>query len=1005
MAAETLERVTLSEAAGLPLPAGELRLSAGASGPRVGTLGDREVELLRVAPGHESAARRLVALGAAGVGGVVAGGVTADGELVVVRRRPSHTASDLAAGERLPPARALALTRQFALALATLEEASLSAGTLRPVDCVLDDDGWLVADGLVRALLGQAATTTTGTQPSPRWTPPEQADGASWNAAANRYVLGLIAYRLLAGEHPFSGAGLRHAHATREPPPFEESVLGTLRPGVQAFVLSLLHPNAEQRPASARLVLKTVETLLERGVTAREGAAPEGRAVTPARAQPSEQPSRPAEPAPPARRQRAAWSRSAATLVLFASAVVVLAVWWFAPRGDAQAARSLVATRSPIAGRSAQTCAPCHAREVAEWRRSVMGFAAKSPLYLALESAVEEQVGQDARCPGGAGILRKQGAGACFDPASSVAVTGSGGEHWCVHCHAPLDQLASTVPPWNGADVAARGGRKPLGELFSPEAAEGITCVACHTSVGPVEAHAQRRRGDQRGGQTGDRYEGNPTWTSTQTGVTFPARPEDALGLAGISNSGYRLEPRSLFIDTVTATGPMVHAAQERGARAYLRSSEFCGACHDVRLFGTDVVGVRERGEHFKRLRNAYSEWSAWSKAEERAGKRAASCQDCHMSMFPGVCQAGAPRSDEKSESCPPGTGFVARAPGAFGRSASHYFTGVEVPMADSFPANDADDRSLDSDGVPIGLRARRDLLLRNTFTLKFGSARASGGRLDLPLEITNVGAGHRVPAGFSQEREFWIELRVLDARGQTVYEVGRVDRPDEDLADKRFLRVTTTEGARDGRGRPLGMFGADVADGPDVGRWSPDPSRGGTEFRGQGLINFQNGFLRCVRCIGSVASDGSCTPLPGQEGTRAARLEDGDYDADTGLCRSNMFGGHELFETYFPVGSLDADRGVLRAPDAIIDTRSAPPGVPLRYTYALNNVGQRPLPLRAEARLRFRAFPPFLLRAFVAYERGRAARGDRRAGPQMDEGMVKKLEIIDIANASIEIR
>ena len=171
MAAETLERVTLSEAAGIPLPAGELRLSAGASGPRVGTLGDREVELLRVAPGHESAARRLVALGAAGVGGVVAGGVTADGELVVLRRRPSHTASDLAAGERLPPARALALTRQFALALATLEEASLSAGTLRPVDCVLDDDGWLVADGLVRALLGQAATTTTGTQPSPRWTP------------------------------------------------------------------------------------------------------------------------------------------------------------------------------------------------------------------------------------------------------------------------------------------------------------------------------------------------------------------------------------------------------------------------------------------------------------------------------------------------------------------------------------------------------------------------------------------------------------------------------------------------------------------------------------------------------------------------------------------------------------------------------------------------------------------------------------------------------------------
>src|SRR5690606_19673890 len=117
----------------------------------------------------------------------------------------------------------------------------------------------------------------------------------------------------------------------------------------------------------------------------------------------------------------------------------------------------------------------------------------------------------------------------------------------------------------------------------------------------------------------------------------------------------------------------------------YLRSSEFCGACHDVRLFGTDSLGVRERGEHFKRLRNAYSEWKAWADAERAAGRQSASCQDCHMSLYPGVCvsKPGAAASPD----CPGGYAFERRAPGERARGmvasssteprsiASHWFT------------------------------------------------------------------------------------------------------------------------------------------------------------------------------------------------------------------------------------------------------------------------------------------------------------------------------------------
>src|SRR4029079_18896084 len=146
-------------------------------------------------------------------------------------------------------------------------------------------------------------------------------------------------------------------------------------------------------------------------------------------------------------------------------------------------------------------------------------------------------------------------------------------------------------------------------------------------------AHAARRVGV---------YEGNPVWTSTRTGLEFSMRPEDLRGVFGIANSGYRMDPAAFFVNSVRPNGPMVHAPIDRSTDTYLRSSEFCGACHDVRLFGSDVLGARDRGEHFKRLRNAYSAWRAWDDVEERAGRSAATCQDCHMSLFPGTCEPGA---------------------------------------------------------------------------------------------------------------------------------------------------------------------------------------------------------------------------------------------------------------------------------------------------------------------------------------------------------------------------
>ncbi|WP_437694137.1 serine/threonine protein kinase [Sorangium sp. So ce176] len=1042
-------------------------------------------------PEREAVAARLLSLGGAGIGGFIDGGVDAaaegegaaaarpDGAPVwLVRRLAGASLSDRMRARRgpFPFEEALRLAIAIGRALAACERASLFPGPLSPDAILVDDAGQvtLPADALVAALVGGQAGRGAAPEPRPEgarvssaipplWTPPAQADGALWDSAANRYALGLVLYRLLAGEHPFAGAGLRHAlgeAAHREPPPFVEGVAASLPAGLQGYALRLLHPDPARRPSRAEAIVDTLGGFLEeppparathgarasrRAATSTEdgsAAAPaEARTAAPAEASRTAAAPRGREPGVEARARRPSRGRherggAAARLWPLApvgAGALVAAAALALTRGAPERAAPRTVAVAPVAPlaqqeTAAEDCAACHGRQAAEWRRSVMAHSVKSPLFNALESLIEEQVGRDADCPHGAGILRKvDPARACRDRGSGVAVTGSGGEHWCVNCHSPAENLDAAMPAWDGRPGGDPRARLPVRDLLTRRGLEGISCGFCHQVHGPVGPR----------GRLG--YQGNPTWTSFVTGAVFPARPEDARGLLGIANSGYDLRPEELLLTagqrpdgragrpsagSAGGDDPIVHGRPSASAKAYLRSSEFCGACHDVRLFGTDSLAAA-RGEHFKRLRNAYTEWSDWARSEERAGRRAATCQDCHMSTYPGVCEAapasGAAQPPAGDPECPPGTRFSPRPPGSRPRGrvadhstapadvATHYFSGVDVPLSDEFPEALVDEPSLDVHGIPASARRRRDLLLRHTFRFDLGAPRragAAGERVEIPMEIENIGAGHKVPAGFSQEREIWVHLVVRGGDGRVLYEVGRVDRADEDLRDKVFARVTTDPDANNpfrGAGAQGGLFGADVRDGSDAPLWNPPPRLGGTSFRGRGLINFQNGFLRCVRCIGVVTADGACEPGPGQGLHHADRFADGDYDIDTGACGSNLTGHNAFLETYFPVGALDASRGAVKGPDAIIDTRSVPPGVPIRYTYELP-VGNRRGPLRAEARLLFRAFPPFLIRAFAAYEREQARRGLRPTGPLVTESMLARLEVVELARAEVEI-
>lgn len=995
-------------------PGFTVRSRLGIIGRAVRYAGTDGRELWRLPRTDGALSERLRDLGAQGVSGFTGQGQDREG-VWLVRAASGRTLRNWM-GEHPGPCAfrdALQIAIAIARALAVCEKETLSIGPLVPAAVGMGErraGAFLIADPLVAAWLGAKPPAL---EVSPRWLPPEQASGEPWDEAASRYSFGLILYRLLAGQDAFRVQGLRlgfEEQLNQGAPPFAPEIARALPPGLQSLCLDLLHPRPERRPKSAQLIADSLGAFLKS--SPRRAAAPfalqrspDPYAVTLERKESQRTPTSKGRPA------RRRWLTAALPVALAGAIAVGLALQ---PSSEAER-RPLVRTPGPLgAGRTQSSdCAACHARQVGEWRRSVMAHAGTSPLFQALEILIEEQVGRSLDCPEGAGILRKaEPSSACRDRASGLSITGSGGEHWCVNCHTPGENLSAEMPAWQAAPFGDRRTRQPLRDSLGSAAMEGISCAFCHQVTGSVHPAAG-----------GVAYQGNPSWFSARTGRSFDVRIEDRAGVFGISNSGYQLDPSRFLLPARGLLGG-AHAATPDAVRRFRASSEFCGSCHDVRLFGTDVIG-RGSGEHFKRLRNAYSEWVDWAALQARTGQPSATCQGCHMSTFPGVCTGGAAASRPAADDalaqvgqrvCPPGTHFEARAPGmlAEGRVAgnsaagsalhAHYFSGVDVPLAPEFQTALLSDRTLDGAGIPLGARERRDLLLASSVRFSLGAGVLRSGRLELPVLVENVGAGHRVPAGFSQERELWVELHIIDRQGATVYEVGHVEQGDEDLHDKVFLRVNTSSGQTDSAGRPLGLFGADVADGSDVPRWRSENVQSSAQaFRGRGLINFQNGFLRCVRCIGIVDEQGRCQPLPGQERARGDRFADGDYDVDTGACESNLQGSNALFETYFPVGALDASRGVLKAPDAIVDTRSLAPRVLHAYTYDLPVARDRG-PLRAVARLLFRAFPPYLVRAFVAYEAERAALGARPSGPLIDAAALERLEIVELARAETVI-
>ncbi len=236
-------------------------------------------------------------------------------------------------------------------------------------------------------------------------------------------------------------------------------------------------------------------------------------------------------------------------------------------------------------------------------------------------------------------------------------------------------------------------------------------------------------------------------------------------------------------------------------ANDFIRSSEFCGACHDL------TVPVLNHGMPEQRT---YTEWK-YSDFNTDSTR----CQDCHM---PTLKHEYADDTPVSVNADPTLAGWFpyTKDRNADGGTSFHKFAGANLDLSAMmtvlYPEVD-----LEVIGAPTGNDTRIfpgmlsdrstmwDRNRRNTEITLVDAVNAeilggptfntTTGKWEVQVKVTNT-AGHRIPSGYPDGRRFWINLQIKDINGNVVYESGYYNQEEAalytDATQTSFQRALT---------------------------------------------------------------------------------------------------------------------------------------------------------------------------------------------------------------------
>ena len=189
---------------------------------------------------------------------------------------------------RLPPELAISVARQLCGGLEALHHGDILHRDLKPANVMLATDGRAkITDFGLAALLEDLANDERALMGTMCYMAPEQLFENQVSRHSDLYSLGLILYEIFTGQVAFDGHTLSEMSRQQTHGPIAPAALNPhLDPATDALILRCLESRPERRPASAREIAETLDTItadtVERHSATeppRTGSAPRRRAL------------------------------------------------------------------------------------------------------------------------------------------------------------------------------------------------------------------------------------------------------------------------------------------------------------------------------------------------------------------------------------------------------------------------------------------------------------------------------------------------------------------------------------------------------------------------------------------------------------------------------------------------------------------------------------------------------------------------------------------------------